>query len=89
MKPGDRVRVCFEDDCTVAVKQALGIRSDIGRTGTVVKLRYNKNMAGYGLGDEILVRMDGDASCGCLMGTKSDEYALKAFPYLQEMVWSM
>ena len=62
MKPGDRVRVCFEDDYTASVKQALGIRSNIGRTGTVVELRYNRNMAGYGLGDEILVRMDGDAS---------------------------
>lgn len=62
MKPGDRVRVCFEDDYTAAVKQAQGIRSAIGRTGTVVELRYNRNMAVYGLGDEILVRMDGDAS---------------------------
>lgn len=60
MKPGDRVRVCFEDDYTE--RQAQGIRSNIGRTGTVVELRYNRNMAVYGLGDEILVRMDGDAS---------------------------
>ena len=57
---GDKVRVCHESDFTqMLVRQGL-VKSYIGRTGTVIETRYNRNMAGYGMGNEVIVRLDDD-----------------------------
>ena len=57
-KKGDRVRVCSIDDYSRSCMTHLGIALPIGRTGTVEEVRFNPNMAVYGLGIEILVRMN-------------------------------
>ena len=57
-KCGDRVRVSHEDDYTKMLIASGQMKSNIGRTGTVVGTRYNPNMAGYGRGNEVIVLMD-------------------------------
>ena len=45
LKVGDRVRIL--------------VLSNKGKLGTIDERRWNKNMAVYGQGDEILVKVDG------------------------------
>lgn len=59
-KVGDRVRVCHESDYNqMLVRQGL-MKSYIGRTGVILETRYNRNMAGYGRGNEVIVCLDDD-----------------------------
>lgn len=59
-KVGDKVRVCHESEYNqMLVKQGLG-KSYIGRTGTIIETRHNRNMAIYGRGNEVIVRLDDD-----------------------------
>ena len=60
MKKGDRVRVCWICDYDAELFRYFGMQSPIGRTGTVVQTQFNPNMARYGMGNEVLVRMDND-----------------------------
>lgn len=55
IKVGDKVR-------QVRVSHYPEQKCYLGRVGVVVEKRYNKNMAAYGKGDEILVNFDGSSS---------------------------
>ena len=54
-KVGDKVR-------QIKVAHFPEQRCYLGRVGEVKELRYNHNMARYGMGDEILVDFDGSGS---------------------------
>jgi len=55
MKPGDRIKVVWEDDYSKQVRRAQNIKSPVGMTGTVTEVHYNGNMGRV----EVFARMDG------------------------------
>ena len=60
MEVGDRVRVARVDDYTAMVLKSTNTPSPVGKTGVVRDKQYNPNMARYGMGNEVYVRMDGE-----------------------------
>lgn len=57
-KKGDRVEICWMSEYMNNLFD--GKHPSIGKRGTVVECRYNPNMTVYGMGNEVLVRLDGD-----------------------------
>lgn len=60
MKAGDKVRIAKVSDYNTMLYKSTNTPSPIGETGVVIETRFNPNMARYGQGNEVLVRMDKD-----------------------------
>lgn len=60
MKAGDKVRIARVSDYNAMLYKSTNTPSPIGETGVVIETRFNPNMARYGQGNEVLVRMDKD-----------------------------
>lgn len=74
MKPGDRIKVVWEDDYSKQVREAQNIKSPVGMTGTVVGVGYNRNM-GW---NEVYARMDGvDGQNSCHLWNENEVEVIK------------
>lgn len=74
MKPGDRIKVVWEDDYSKQVRKAQNTQSPVGMTGTVIKVGYNRNMDMV----EVYARMDGrDGPNSCHLWDEKELQVIK------------